>query len=60
MAEQAYQRLMLLFQRLGRHSEALKVYRELTHRLAEELDTLPDAATKRVYEEIATRKAQRA
>jgi len=60
LAEQAYQRLMALFQGLGRRNEALKAYRELTRRLAEELDTVPDPETTRVYESIWKLNAERA
>ncbi|WP_155317861.1 BTAD domain-containing putative transcriptional regulator [Desulfosarcina alkanivorans] len=52
LAEQAHQQLMRLLQRQGRRSAALKVYRDLADTLAAELDTAPDPATTRLYEEI--------
>jgi DNA-binding SARP family transcriptional activator len=52
LAEQAHQRLMRLLHRQGRRSAALKVYRDLVKALAEELDTVPDPATTKLYEEI--------
>jgi LuxR family transcriptional regulator, maltose regulon positive regulatory protein len=52
LSEHAHQQLMRLLQRQGRHSAALKVYRDLADILAVELDTTPDPATTRIYEEI--------
>ena len=52
LAEQAHQRLMRLFQRQGRRSAALKVYRSLVKTLAAELDTVPDPATTEIYQQI--------
>ncbi len=52
LAEQACQQLMRLHQRQGRRSAAIKVYRALAKALAAELDTIPDPATNRIYEEI--------
>ena len=52
LSEQAHQQLMRLFQRQGRRSAALKVYRDLVKTLAVELDTAPDPTTTRIYHEI--------
>lgn len=54
LAEQAHQQLMRLLQRQGRHSAALKVYRDLAKTLVRELDTAPDPVTTRIYREIVT------
>jgi LuxR family maltose regulon positive regulatory protein len=53
LAEQAYQQLMRLHLHQGQRSAALKVYRDLVKVLAAELDTAPDPATTRLYQEIA-------
>ena len=58
LAEHAHQRLMTLFLRQGRRSEALKIYRDLEKRLAMELDTVPDLETTRMYAEICKRPAE--
>jgi DNA-binding SARP family transcriptional activator len=52
LAEYAHQRLMRLFQRQGRRSAAIKIYKDLTQTLSEELETTPDPATTRLYESI--------
>jgi DNA-binding SARP family transcriptional activator len=52
LTEHAHQQLMRLLQRQGRCSAALKTYRDLAETLAEELDTVPDPATTRIYKEI--------
>ena len=52
LAEQAYLQLMRLLRQGGRHSAAIRVYRDLQQRLAAELDTVPDPETTRVYEAI--------
>ncbi|MGD9309327.1 MAG: BTAD domain-containing putative transcriptional regulator [Desulfosarcina sp.] len=52
LSEQAHQQLMRLLHRQGRHSAALKVYRDLTKHLAAELDTVPDPKTTRIYQQI--------
>jgi len=52
MAEHVHQRLMRLLRRQGLKSAVIKVYRDLTAKLAVELDTLPDPATTRIYEEM--------
>ena len=57
MDERAHQRLMTLLLGQGRRNEALKAYRDLERRLAEELDTVPDPETTRIYGNIAARKA---
>jgi DNA-binding SARP family transcriptional activator len=49
---------MGLLQRQGRRSEALKIYRDLEKNLQAELDTVPDSATTRLYEEICELKAE--
>jgi ATP/maltotriose-dependent transcriptional regulator MalT/DNA-binding SARP family transcriptional activator len=53
LAEKAHQQLMRLFQRQGRRSAALKLYRDLSATLAAELDTVPDPSTTRIYQEIS-------
>jgi DNA-binding SARP family transcriptional activator len=58
LAENAYLQLMHLLQRQGRRSAALRVYRDLERRLADELDTEPDPETKRIYEKICRLKAE--
>jgi LuxR family maltose regulon positive regulatory protein len=52
LAEQAHQKLMRLFMHQGQRNAAIKVYRDLELKLASELDTIPDTATTRIYEEI--------
>jgi DNA-binding SARP family transcriptional activator len=52
LTEHAHQQRMRLLQRQGRCSAALKTYRDLAETLAEELDTVPDPATTRIYKEI--------
>lgn len=52
LAEQAYQRRMRLLQRQDRRNAAIKLYQTLTRILAAELDTVPDAATTAIYEDI--------
>lgn len=52
LAEHIHQRLMELLRRQGRQNAAIKVYRELKAKLAAELDTTPDPATTRIYEEV--------
>lgn len=52
LAEHAHQQLMCLLGRQQRRSAALKVYQELEKNLAAELDTVPDPATTRIYEQI--------
>jgi LuxR family maltose regulon positive regulatory protein len=53
LAEHVHQRLMGLLRRQGRQSAAIKVYRDLKRKLADELETVPDPATTRIYEEMA-------
>jgi DNA-binding SARP family transcriptional activator len=52
LAEHVHQRLMRLLRRQGLKSAVIKVYRDLTAKLAVELDTVPDPATTRIYEEM--------
>jgi DNA-binding SARP family transcriptional activator len=52
LAEHFHQRLMGLLRRQGRQSAAIKVYRDLIVKLAAELDTVPDPATTRIYQEL--------
>ncbi|MBC2709460.1 MAG: hypothetical protein HGJ94_00145 [Desulfosarcina sp.] len=52
LAEKACQQLMHLLQRQERRTAAIKVYRNLAETLAAELDTAPDPATTRIYQEI--------
>jgi DNA-binding SARP family transcriptional activator len=52
LAEHVHQRLMALLRRQGRQNAAIKVYLDLKGRLAVELDTMPDPATTRIYEEM--------
>ena len=52
LAEQIHQKLMRLLVQRGRHSAAVKVYRDLAAALAQELDTHPDPATTRLYHSI--------
>ncbi|BBO77220.1 hypothetical protein DSCW_46370 [Desulfosarcina widdelii] len=52
LAEHFHQRLMRLLRRQGLNSAVVKVYRDLTAKLAVELDTMPDPATTRIYEDM--------
>ena len=52
LVERAYQQLMRLHVQRGQRSAALKVYRALEKVLTAELDTAPDPATTRFYQEI--------
>lgn len=52
LTEEAYQQLMRLHVRQGQRSAALKAYHALAKVLATELDTVPDPATTRLYQEI--------
>ena len=54
LAEQSHQKLMRLLVRMGCHSAAVKVYRELVVTLARELDTHPDPSTTRLYHSIVS------
>ena len=52
LAEEAYQKLMLLHARRGRRNAALRLYEELRKVLRNELQTEPEQATRAIYQKI--------
>ncbi len=51
--EEAYQRMMSLYAKLGMRNAALKTYRECKKALSEELDSEPDETTVEIFRKIA-------
>ena len=51
--EEAYQKMMMLYGKLGMRNAALKVYQECKKALYDELDSEPDEATVEIYRNIA-------
>jgi DNA-binding SARP family transcriptional activator/CRP-like cAMP-binding protein len=52
LAEQVYQRLMILYSNRRMHTEAIKVYRDCRKALLEGLDTEPETLTTSIYRKI--------
>ena len=52
LAEEFYQGLMALYSRLGRHAEALRVYRQCKQILQAELGILPSSRTEAIRKQI--------
>jgi LuxR family maltose regulon positive regulatory protein len=52
LAEEAYQKLMLLYAQRGRRNAALRVYADLQKVLQQELHTEPEQVTQAIYRKI--------
>jgi DNA-binding SARP family transcriptional activator len=52
LAEEAYQKLMLLYAQRGRRNAALRLYEDLRKALKKELDTAPEEVTQAIFRKI--------